>query len=140
MRKYAHYSGTASSCPSRPSRPSLNAALYGKRLMEFLKSFDTVQVVDAAEVISDTFPTGRTRDATAVLAISQSGETQDMIEALKIANSFGIPRFSVVNTVGSAIARLTGCGVYCYAGRANAMASTKAFTSQVSQSILKLKL
>ncbi len=111
---------------------SLNAGLYGKRLMEYLKSFDTVQVVDAAEVISDTFPTGATRDMTGVLAISQSGETKDVIEALKMADSFGIPRFSVVNSVGSAIARQTGCGVYCYAGRENAVASTKAFTSQVT--------
>jgi len=111
---------------------SLNAGLYAKRLMEYLKAFDTVQVVDAAEVIIDTFPTGRTREMTGVLAISQSGETKDVIEALKIADSFGIPRFSVVNTVGSAIARMTGCGVYCYAGRENAVASTKAFTSQVT--------
>ena len=60
------------------------------------------------------------------------GETKDVIEALKIADSFGIPRFSVVNAVGSAIARQTGVGVYCYAGRENAVASTKAFTSQVT--------
>ena len=111
---------------------SLNAGLYAKRLMEYLKSFDTVQVVDSAEVINDTFPTGTTRDATGLLAVSQSGETKDVIEALKIADSFGIPRFSVVNAVGSAIARETGVGVYCYAGRENAVASTKAFTSQVT--------
>jgi len=111
---------------------SLNAALYAKRLMEYLRAFDTVQVIDSAEVISDTFPTGSTRDITGMLAISQSGETKDVLEALKIADSFGIPRFSVVNSVGSAIARETGCGVYCYAGRENAVASTKAFTSQVT--------
>ena len=52
---------------------SLNAGLYAKRLMEYLKSFDTVQVVDSAEVINDTFPTGATRDQTGILAISQSG-------------------------------------------------------------------
>ena len=52
---------------------SLNAGLYAKRLMEYLKSFDTVQVVDSAEVITDTFPSGTTRDITGVLAISQSG-------------------------------------------------------------------
>eukprot|EP01083_Nonionella_stella_P264511 897218_1 len=49
-----------------------------------------------------------------------------------MADSLGIPQFSIVNTVGSAIARQTGCGVYCYAGRENAVASTKAFTSQVT--------
>jgi len=111
---------------------SKNAGLYGQRLMEYLKSFETVQVIDSAEVINDSFPTGSAKDTTGILAISQSGETFDVIEALKIADSFGIPRFSVVNAVGSAIARATGCGVYCYAGRENAVASTKAFTSQVT--------
>ena len=52
---------------------SLNAALYAQRLMQYLKSFETIQVVDSAEVISDTFPIGMTREKTGVLAISQSG-------------------------------------------------------------------
>eukprot|EP00485_Elphidium_margaritaceum_P008201 CAMPEP_0202686498 /NCGR_PEP_ID=MMETSP1385-20130828/2258_1 /ASSEMBLY_ACC=CAM_ASM_000861 /TAXON_ID=933848 /ORGANISM="Elphidium margaritaceum" /LENGTH=707 /DNA_ID=CAMNT_0049341083 /DNA_START=152 /DNA_END=2275 /DNA_ORIENTATION=- len=112
---------------------SLNAARYAKRLMEYLASFDVVQVVDSAEVVHDIFPRGcKLREATGILAISQSGETKDVLEALKIADSFNISAFSVVNSVGSAIARETNCGVYCYAGRENAVASTKAFTSQVT--------
>eukprot|EP01084_Bolivina_argentea_P142148 249723_1 len=110
---------------------SLNAGLYAKRLMEHLRAFDTVCVVDSAEVISDIFPP-HASDSFGILAISQSGETKDVLSALAIADAFGIPRFSVVNAVGSAIARETGCGVYCYAGRENAVASTKAFTSQVT--------
>ncbi len=89
---------------------SLNAGLYGKRLMEYLKSFDTISVIGSGEIISDTFPIGEIRDTTGILAISQSGETKDVLVALNIADSFGIPQFSVVNTVGSAIARQTGCG------------------------------
>jgi glutamine---fructose-6-phosphate transaminase (isomerizing) len=44
----------------------------------------------------------------------------------------GVPRISVVNAVGSLIARSTNCGVYLNAGREHAVASTKAFTSQVT--------
>lgn len=51
--------------------------------------------------------------------------------ALKAAEMVGIPRLSVVNVVGSAIARETKMGVYLNAGRETAVASTKAFTTQV---------
>jgi len=64
--------------------------------------------------------------------VSQSGETKDVHRTLEIASGLGIPQFSVVNTVGSLIARTTKCGVYLNAGRENAVASTKAFTTQVT--------
>ncbi len=54
------------------------------------------------------------------------------MNALNTAETIAIPRFSVVNTVGSLIARKTGLGVYVYAGREHAVASTKAFMTQVS--------
>ena len=69
---------------------------------------------------------------TAVLAISQSGETADTIAALKKVEDYGILRLGVVNAVGSTIARLTDAGVYCHAGPEQAVASTKAFISQVT--------
>ncbi|MGF7229587.1 MAG: glutamine--fructose-6-phosphate transaminase (isomerizing) [Candidatus Saccharibacteria bacterium] len=69
---------------------------------------------------------------TAVLAISQSGETADTIAALKKVEDYGILRLGVVNAVGSTIARLTDAGVYCHAGPEQAVASTKAFVSQVT--------
>ncbi len=69
---------------------------------------------------------------TAVLAISQSGETADTIAALKKVEDYGILRLGVVNSVGSSIARLTDAGVYCHAGPEQAVASTKAFVSQVT--------
>lgn len=50
---------------------------------------------------------------------------------MKIGEEMSVPCISVVNTVGSLIARTTGLGVYLNAGRENAVASTKAFTTQV---------
>lgn len=78
---------------------------------------------------------------TAVLAISQSGETADTIAALKKVEDYGILRLGVVNAVGSSIARLTDAGVYCHAGPEQAVASTKAFVSQVTVlSLMALEL
>jgi len=68
----------------------------------------------------------------ALLAVSQSGETKDVHRAVKIGEEMGVPCISVVNVVGSLIARSTGLGVYLNAGRENAVASTKAFTTQVT--------
>ena len=68
----------------------------------------------------------------AVLAVSQSGETRDTLKVLKMCEDLGIPRLSIVNVVGSAIARNTRLGVYLNAGRETGVASTKAFTTQVT--------
>lgn len=54
-----------------------------------------------------------------------------MHRAVKIGEEVGVPRISVCNVVGSLIARSTGLGVYLNAGREHAVASTKAFTTQV---------
>ena len=68
---------------------------------------------------------------TLVIAISQSGETADTITAIKEAQANGAMVVSVTNTVASTIARLTGNGVYQYAGPELSVASTKAYTSQI---------
>ena len=67
-----------------------------------------------------------------LIAVSQSGETKDVFRAVKLAEEQSVPCISVVNSVGSLIARTTGLGVYLNAGREHAVASTKAFTSQVT--------
>lgn len=67
-----------------------------------------------------------------VIAISQSGETADTLAAIKIAKSQGALVLGVVNVVGSTIARETDAGVYIHAGPEIGVASTKAFTSQVT--------
>jgi glucosamine--fructose-6-phosphate aminotransferase (isomerizing) len=71
-----------------------------------------------------------------VLAISQSGETADTLAALEIAKSKGAYLLGVCNVVGSSIARLTHAGVYTHAGPEIGVASTKAFTAQVTVLIL----
>jgi glucosamine--fructose-6-phosphate aminotransferase (isomerizing) len=71
-------------------------------------------------------------EKTAVLAISQSGETADTIAAIKEAKKKGALILGIVNAVGSTIARETDAGVYNHAGPEIAVASTKAFTSQIT--------
>src|SRR5690606_10814170 len=70
--------------------------------------------------------------STALIAISQSGETADTIAALKKVENYGVLRLGIVNAVGSTIARITDAGVYCHAGPERAVASTKAFLAQVT--------
>ncbi len=106
---------------------SYHAGLYGALGMRALKAFDTVQVVDASELTPHHFAP----DNAGLLVISQSGETKDTHRAVVLAQDLGIPTFSVVNAVGSLIARTTKCGVYLNAGREHAVASTKAFSTQV---------
>jgi len=107
---------------------SYYAGLYGSLMMKYLRCFNTVEVVDASEFNRDNLA----HENAGVLALSQSGETKDVYKALVISEELAVPRFSVVNTVGSLIARTTSCGVYLNAGRENAVASTKGFTSQVA--------
>lgn len=69
---------------------------------------------------------------TALLAISQSGETADTLEALREAKRKGALTISIVNTVGSTIARETDASIYNHAGPEISVASTKAFISQLT--------
>jgi glucosamine--fructose-6-phosphate aminotransferase (isomerizing) len=111
---------------------SLNAAKYGERLMKHLSSFDSVCSIDAAETEMKDFPCPGAVDSTGLIVVSQSGETKDVVRVVKQAMDKDITVMSVVNAVGSLIARTTKMGVYCNAGRENAVASTKAFTTQVT--------
>jgi glucosamine--fructose-6-phosphate aminotransferase (isomerizing) len=67
-----------------------------------------------------------------VIAISQSGETADTLAAIEMAKSKGAIIFGVCNVVGSSIARATHAGCYTHAGPEIGVASTKAFTAQIS--------
>jgi len=112
---------------------SLNAARYAEKLMKHLGSFDVVHSIDAAEVEPSDFPHDSSAAAkSAFLVVSQSGETKDVARVVNAAQEKDVTVLSVVNSVGSLIARLTKLGVYCNAGRENAVASTKAFTTQVT--------
>ena len=69
---------------------------------------------------------------TAVLALSQSGETADTLAAIREAKRKGALTLGIVNVVGSSIARETDAGIYNHAGPEVSVASTKAFTSQLA--------
>jgi len=125
MSKIRHM--TLSACGT-----SLNAAKYGERIMKQLGSFDSVASIDAAETEPKDFPCMDCPEKTGLIVVSQSGETKDVHRVVTSAMDKGITSLSVVNAVGSLIARTTKLGVYCNAGRENAVASTKAFTTQVT--------
>lgn len=67
-----------------------------------------------------------------VIAISQSGETADTMAAIELAKEKGATIFGICNVVGASIPRLTHAGVYTHAGPEIGVASTKAFTAQVT--------
>lgn len=107
---------------------SYYAGLVGEYLIEELAGIP-VEVQLASEFKYRNEPFSR---STALLAISQSGETADTIAALKKVESYGVLRLGIVNAVGSTIARMTDAGVYCHAGPEQSVASTKAFIAQVT--------
>jgi glutamine---fructose-6-phosphate transaminase (isomerizing) len=72
------------------------------------------------------------REGDVVIAISQSGETADTLAAIELAKSKGAIIFGVCNVVGSSIPRLTHAGAYTHAGPEIGVASTKAFTAQLT--------
>lgn len=89
--------------------------------------FNTVCCFDGAEFnILDIPKKGKT----AVILLSQSGETKDLHRCIDIAKTYDLITIGVVNVHDSMIARETDCGVYLNAGRENAVASTKSFTNQ----------
>lgn len=107
---------------------SWHAALAGKYLIEQLGRVP-VEVDYASEF---RFRNPIVRPDEVVFVISQSGETADTLAALREAKSRGAPVLGIVNVVGSTIARETDAGVYIHAGPEIGVASTKAFTSQIS--------
>ncbi len=80
-------------------------------------------------------------DKDVLIAISQSGETADTLAAIKLAKENGAFVFGVCNVVGSSIARETDAGAYTHAGPEIGVASTKAFTTQITVlTLIALKL
>jgi glutamine---fructose-6-phosphate transaminase (isomerizing) len=107
---------------------SYYASLVGEYLIEELAGIP-VEVQLASEFKYRHEPFSR---STALIAVSQSGETADTIAALKKVEDYGVLRLGVVNAVGSTISRITDAGVYCHAGPEQSVASTKAFIAQVT--------
>ncbi len=107
---------------------SYYAGLVGEYLLEEIAGIP-VEVQQASEFRYRVEPLSR---STAVLVVSQSGETADTIAALKKLDGTGILKLGIVNASGSTLARMTDAGVYCHAGPEKAVASTKAFVAQVT--------
>ncbi|MFC1707642.1 glutamine--fructose-6-phosphate transaminase (isomerizing) [Planctomycetota bacterium] len=107
---------------------SFYAGMTARYLFEELTEI-TVEVELASEFRYRKLNLG---DGTMVLAISQSGETADTIAAIREAKRKGALCLGLVNVVGSTIARETDAGVYNHAGPEIGVASTKAFTSQLT--------
>lgn len=107
---------------------SYYAGLIGEALIEEIAEMP-VEVQTASEFKYRDEPFDKN---TAVLAISQSGETADTIAALQKAEDYGLLTLGIVNSPASTIARMTDAGIYCHAGAEVSVASTKAFTSQVT--------
>jgi len=111
---------------------SWHAGLVGRYNLERLVGVP-VQVEYASEFRHQArFPLPNTL----VVAISQSGETADTLEALRAARSTGARCIGLVNSVGSSIARETDGGMYLHAGPEIGVASTKAFTAQLTALLL----
>ncbi|MCS7013326.1 MAG: glutamine--fructose-6-phosphate transaminase (isomerizing) [Chloroherpetonaceae bacterium] len=107
---------------------SWHAGLVGERLIEDLARIP-VEVEYASEF---RYRNPIIREGDVVIVISQSGETADTLAALREAKARGALVVGVCNVVGSTIARETHCGVYTHAGPEIGVASTKAFTAQVT--------
>eukprot|EP00347_Sterkiella_histriomuscorum_P001487 403371846 len=106
---------------------SYYASLYGQYLMREFGCFNTVDVKIASEISEE--------DLTLLnggfLAVSQSGETTDLLKPFEIAKEKNLVRFNIVNNVESKLAREAGCGLFLNAGKEQSVASTKAFLCQV---------
>jgi len=111
---------------------SWHAGLVGREIIEELAGIP-VQVEYASEYRYRRQVHG---PGTLTLAISQSGETADTLEAMRAARAAGSCVRGIVNVVGSTIARECEGGIYLHAGPEIGVASTKAFTSQIAALLL----
>jgi glutamine---fructose-6-phosphate transaminase (isomerizing) len=107
---------------------ALHAGMVGDYLFEDLAKVQT-ECTYASEF---RYRNPLVEEGTVLMAISQSGETADTLAALREAKDKGALALGIVNVVGSTIARETDAGIYLHAGPEIGVASTKAFTAQLS--------
>ena len=107
---------------------SWHAGLVGRHIIEAL-----ARIPVAVEYASEyRYRTQLSLPGTLTVAISQSGETADTLEAMRAARAAGSRVLGLINVVGSTIAREADGGIYLHAGPEIGVASTKAFTSQIA--------
>lgn len=107
---------------------SYHSGMYGAFYFKEMSELNNIQLFDGAEFTKEDIPK---LGNTALILISQSGETKDLHRCIQIANDYDLFTIGIVNVVDSLIAREVNCGCYLNAGREVAVASTKAYTSQV---------
>lgn len=107
---------------------SWHAALIGKRIIQELCSLP-VEVEYASEF---RYGCPQISDKDIVVSVSQSGETADTLEAIQLAKTKGAFVYGICNVVGASIPRNTDSGTYIHVGSEIGVASTKAFTGQVT--------
>lgn len=107
---------------------SWHACLVGEYLFE-----DLARIIVEVEYASEfRYRNPIIGEGDIVIAVSQSGETADTLAALELAKSKGATILGICNVVGSSISRITDAGSYTHAGPEIGVASTKAFTAQVT--------
>ena len=106
---------------------SYNAGLCGISYFRELCNFCCVYLIDGADFNLNDIPKN---GKTALILLSQSGETKDLHRCLNVAKTHNLFTIGIINVVDSLIAREVNCGCYLNAGKEVAVASTKSFTSQ----------
>uniref|UniRef100_A0A6C0CPH4 glutamine--fructose-6-phosphate transaminase (isomerizing) n=1 Tax=viral metagenome TaxID=1070528 RepID=A0A6C0CPH4_9ZZZZ len=107
---------------------SYHSCMIGKEFLKKCCDFNMIQIMDGSDFEASDIPL---LGKTAVVFVSQSGETRDLSRCLDIVKSTGTVSIGIINVVDSLIAKEVDCGIYCNSGRENGVASTKAFTNQV---------
>jgi glucosamine--fructose-6-phosphate aminotransferase (isomerizing) len=110
---------------------SFNACILGEIYFNEINYFVNVKIVNACEFNENNLPNHRNNSNTLCIFLSQSGETIDVYNCLKICKQKKCLTMGIINKVDSLIAREVDCGVYLNAGSEISVASTKSFTSML---------
>lgn len=110
---------------------SYNAGLIGEEYFKSSNKFISVKTINACEFTTNDLPNIENKAKILTIFLSQSGETSDVYNCLKLCKIHGTITLGIINKVDSLIAREVMCGVYLNAGPEISVASTKSFTSMV---------
>lgn len=110
---------------------SYNASLIGELYLNEIKQFVCVKSVNACEFNENILPNIKNYCTSLCVFLSQSGETMDVYNCLKICKAKKCLTLGIINKVDSLIAREVDCGIYMNAGTEISVASTKSFTSML---------
>ena len=110
---------------------SYNAGLIGENYLKSNNKFKIIKTINACEFSEDDLPNIENKAKILTIFLSQSGETSDVYNCLKICKDVGTITMGIINKVDSLIAREVMCGIYLNAGSEISVASTKSFTSML---------